>query len=272
MSVKIVAEIGINHNGDKNLLKQLVGVASVTHCDYVKLQKRCPDACVPEAQKGVMRDTPWGRMSYLDYKKRIELGDDEYGFMASHSPLPWFVSVWDIESVEWLARVGATPYVKIPSAKATDIDLLLAVAETHLPVILSTGMCDIRDVHSAVDALIPCDEMILMHSVSAYPLEDRDCNLRAMQALMDEFGYPVGYSDHTRGIHMAVAAVALGACMIEKHITIDRTIWGTDQAASLEPAGLEKMVRDIRAVEAGMGDGVVRVEECELEAKARLRG
>ncbi len=268
--VEVIAEVGINHNGDFNLAKQLIQVALDADCDYVKFQKRTPELCVPEAQKSVERDTPWGRMTYLEYKKRIEFSS--HVFQAFHYFYPGsriFASVWDVPSAQLMASLKP-PFLKIPSAKITDLELLDACNATGIPLIISTGMSTDREVETAVNR---CYDNIacIMHAVSAYPCEDIDSNLAMIESLHC-YGFPVGFSDHTRGLHMAAAAVAFGATMIEKHITLDRTMWGTDQSASIEPDGLKKYVRNLRAVAAGMGTGVKRVLPCEESARKKLRG
>lgn len=271
MNIKIIAEIGINHNGDVETAKDLIDAADVAGCDYVKFQKRTPEICVPPKQRNIVKQTPWGEMTYMDYKKRMEFEALEYDQIEEYAN-NWFVSVWDTESVKFIENGYDPDYYKIPSALLTDTELLRSVADTGRPVILSTGMSTTGEIETALRTLSPAHRVMLMHSVSCYPLNDSDANLRAIETLQ-AFGYPVGYSDHTRGLHMACAAVAMGVQMIEKHITLDRTMWGTDQSASLEPEALRKFVRNIRAVEAGMGNGDKEsVQECELEAKRRLRG
>lgn len=264
--IEIVAEIGINHNGDADTAIDMAQMAQRAGCDFVKFQKRTPELCVPEAQKNVMKSTPWGEMTYLEYKRHIELSEKEYDLINESIDIPWFFSVWDVPSVAVAMRYNSE-YIKIPSAKLTDDDLVRACFNTGRTVILSTGMSDMEEVRASMLNA----RMMLMHAVSAYPLEDGDANLSAIHELRKTH-IPVGYSDHTRGIHIPEAAAALGACMIEKHITLDRAMWGTDQGASIEEGGLTKMVRNIRAIEAAMGDGVKRLQSCEMEAKWKLRG
>jgi len=269
--MKIVAEIGINHNGQINFAKLMMEKAREAGCDYVKFQKRTPELCVPDAQKNIIRETPWGKMTYLDYKKHIEFGKDDYDIIDNDGT-NWFASVWDEPAVDFIEENYNVPYYKIPSAMLTDTDLLERVADTGKPVILSTGMSTMKQIEAAFDICSSAPFVILMHSVSAYPLEDYDSNLNMIPALQKQFGCPVGYSDHTRGLHMACAAAALGACMIEKHITLDRAMWGTDQSASVETHALPLFVRNIRAVISGMGDGQKDgVIPCERPAYARLR-
>jgi len=271
----IVAEIGINHNGSLETAKKLMDVAVAAGCDYVKFQKRTPALCVPEEQKGVMRETPWGRIPYLDYKERIEFSMEEYEEINRYAQkigIEWFASVWDNPSLDFINQFDV-PYIKIPSALNEKLVLIADACETGKHVIVSTGM--LEDVsalalHGALYRL--AQAYTLMHSVSGYPVEDHNADLSCIRGLRELKITNIGYSDHTRGIHMAVAAVGMGATMIEKHITLDRTMWGTDQAASIEPQGLEKMVRNIRGVCSGWGKGVFTVRECEAEAKRRLKG
>ena len=269
--IDIIAEIGINHNGSALIAYELIEVAREAGCNYVKFQKRTPSICVPELQKNKRKMTPWGEMSYLEYKEHIEFCIDKYRFIDC-CELPWFASVWDIPSVDFMeCNFPETPYYKIPSALLTDCELLLRASETGHAVILSTGMSTMHEIEIALNMLIAAPSVTLMHSVSCYPLEDENANLEAIETLKT-FGYPVGYSDHTKGIHMSCAAAAMGVTMIEKHITLDRTMWGTDQSASLEPALLQHLVRNVRSIELGMGDGLKNeVQECEQEALERLR-
>ena len=260
--VDIVAEIGINHNGSLETALEMIKVAKDAGCDYVKFQKRDPDLCVPEDQKSVMRDTPWGRMTYIEYKHRMEFDYIDYDTIAQYCRacgMKWFMSVWDEPSLKF-AESYNHEIIKIPSALNEDIKLIERASELFNLVIVSTGMLTFESFDAIYKALL-CPDFMLMHAVSAYPLEDKDANLAVL-----ERGLHKGYSDHTKGIHMAVAAVGMGATMIEKHITLDRTMWGTDQSASLEPDGLRKMVRNIRSVCAGWGDGSLKVRECEKEA------
>jgi len=271
--VDIVAEIGINHNGSLETALELIKVAKDAGCDYVKFQKRDPDLCVPVEMRDVMRDTPWGRMSYIDYKHKIEFDFEEYNQIDAYCKelgIGWFMSVWDIPSLEFAGRYNPE-IIKIPSALNEDLELIFRANELCERLVVSAGMADAHAVSHMMVVMGEATEAVLLHSVSCYPLEDKDAELSSMRQLDGNYPY-VGYSDHTKGIHMAVAAVGMGANMIEKHITLDRTMWGTDQSASLEPEGLRKMVRNIRSVCAGWGDGSLRVRECEAETIRRLKG
>ena len=270
--VYIIAEIGINHNGDIAIAKQLMDVAAQSGCNAVKFQKRTPAICVPEDQKSQMRETPWGTMTYLEYKERTEFGQSEYEQIDAYAKklnIHWFASPWDLPSVDFL--LGFSPVcIKVASASLTDTALLSKIAATKVPLILSTGMSTMNEIESAV-ALISNTQFGLAHATSTYPCQPTELNLRMIQTLDSKFKVPVGYSGHETGLATTVAAVALGATFIERHITLDRSMWGTDHSASVEPTGLDRLVRDIRNTEAALGNGVKCVFDSELPVKARLR-
>lgn len=268
----VIAEIGINHNGDVGLAERLIDVAAEAGCDAVKFQKRTPEVCVPPDQRDRRRETPWGEMSYLEYKHRLEFGHAEYeilGQRAVSAGLQWFASPWDVPSVTFLEDLGVVAH-KVASACLTDDDLLAAIAETRKPVLLSTGMSTIDEVDRAVD-ILEGSPLALLHTTSTYPCPAEETNLLMIRTLEDRYGLPVGYSGHERGLQVSIAAVALGAVAVERHITLDRAMWGSDHAASLEPQGLMHLVRDIRLVEEAMGDGVKRIFPGEVEPRHRLR-
>lgn len=270
--VYIIAEIGINHNGDIAIAKQLMDVAAQSGCNAVKFQKRTPAICVPEEQKLQMRETPWGTMTYLEYKERTEFGQSEYEQIDAYAKklnIHWFASPWDLPSVDFL--LGFNPVcIKVASASLTDTALLSKIAATRVPLILSTGMSTMDEIESAV-ALISNTQFGLAHATSTYPCQPTELNLRMIQTLDSKFKVPVGYSGHETGLATTVAAVAMGATFIERHITLDRSMWGTDHSASVEPTGLDRLVRDIRNTEAALGNGVKCVFDSELPVKARLR-
>ena len=269
----VIAEIGLNHNGDVELAKQLIDVAADAGADAVKFQKRTPEIATPEHMRSTPRETPWGTMTYLDYRRRVEFGRDEYIEISDYAllrGLEWFASPWDVPSVAFLDDLGVVAH-KVASAGLTDIELLEALRDTGKPVILSTGMSTIDQIDRAIDVL-GTDRLVLMHATSTYPMEPEEANLRVIPVLRDRYpGVPVGYSGHERGLQISLAAVALGAVAVERHITLDRTMWGSDHAASLEPAGLQHLVRDIRVIEAALGDGVKRVFPGEFAPMAKLR-
>lgn len=269
----VIAEIGLNHNGDVEVAKRLIDVAANAGANAVKFQKRTPEIATPEHMRDVPRETPWGTMSYLDYRRRVEFGRDEYievGDYATMRGLDWFASPWDVPSVEFLEELNVVAH-KVASASLTDIELLEALRATGKPIILSTGMSTPEQIDRAMQTL-DTDRVILMHATSTYPMEPEEANLRVITTLRDRYpGVPVGYSGHERGLQISLAAVALGAVAVERHITLDRTMWGSDHAASLEPGGLEHLVRDIRIIETAMGDGVKRVFPGEQAPMAKLR-
>ncbi len=271
-SCYLIGEIGINHNGDVEIAKKLIELAKASGCDAVKFQKRTPDLCVPENQRDILRETPWGLISYIDYKKRVEFSEEEYSAIDAccrSTGITWFASCWDIPSVDFMERF-TPPCYKIPSASLTDDELLEYTASKGRPILLSTGMSTLDQIDHAV-ALLPRESLVVLQACSTYPAPYEELNLKVIPALRDRYGVPVGYSGHESGIASTVAAVALGAAVIERHITLDRSMWGTDQAASLGPSGLQKLVRDIRLVETALGDGRKRVFESEVAVMKKLR-
>lgn len=271
--VFVIAEIGINHDGSVETALDLVDGAVRAGCDAVKFQKRTPTVCVPRQHWNVERETPWGRMTYIEYRHRIELDEDGFARIDAHCRargIPWFASCWDVESVALVERFDP-PCHKVASACLTDDDLLRAKRATGKPIILSTGMSTVAEIDRAVDVLGTTD-LLLAHSTSTYPCEPDELNLRAMGTLAARFPTcPVGYSGHELALAPTVAAVALGATFVERHITLDRTRWGTDHAASLELDGFAELVRQIRVVERALGDGIKRVYDRELPQRAKLR-
>lgn len=270
--VYVIAEIGINHNGDLDIAKKLIDVAALAGCDAVKFQKRTPELCVPDEQKDLKRETPWGVMTYLEYRYRVEFGFEQYAEIDRHCKargIAWFASCWDELSVDFIEQFDPVCY-KIASASVTDMALLNKLKSTGRPLILSTGMSHMEEIRRAVNAL-PKDRLALCHATSSYPCKPEELNLRMIETLGREFNLPVGYSGHEVGLQTTYAAVALGACLVERHITLDRAMWGSDQAASVEPQGLVRLVRDIRVIERSLGDGVKAVYESEKPIRAKLR-
>jgi N-acetylneuraminate synthase len=270
--VFIAAEIGINHNGDLNIAKRLIDVAVMAGCNAVKFQKRTPEKAVPSDYQNVMRETPWGLISYLDYRRKVEFGLDEYREIDRYCRergIAWFASCWDEDSVNFIEQF-TPPCYKIASASLTDASLLRKVHTTGRTIILSTGMSTIDEIDQAV-AILGCENLVLAHSTSTYPCPPSELNLRMIPALRSRFHCPVGYSGHEVGLQTTYAAVTLGAAFVERHITLDRAMWGSDQAASIEPSGLIRLVRDIRVIEQALGDGIKRVYDSEMKARQRLR-
>jgi N-acetylneuraminate synthase len=242
-------------------------------CDAVKFQKRTPELCVPLEQWNVMRDTPWGRMSYIDYKRKIEFGPDEFeqiDALCKKLGVMWFASCWDLPSIEVIEHFGP-PCYKAASASLTDHELLRAMKATSRPLIISTGMSSVEEIDAAVSA-VGHKHLLIAHSTSTYPCPVDELNLRMIRTLKREYPRcPIGYSGHETGLAPTWAAVALGATFIERHITLDRAMWGTDHAASVELSGLERLVGQIRDVERAVGDGIKRVYESELPIRQKLR-
>ena len=270
--VFITAEIGINHNGDLSIAKRLIDVAAMAGCDAVKFQKRTPEKAVPAEYRQVMRETPWGLMTYLEYRQKVEFGRHDYAEIdryCKEKGLLWFASCWDEESVDFIEQFGP-PCYKVASASLTDLPLLSKIRSTGRPMIISTGMSTQDEIEAAVSFLSDRN-LLIAHSTSAYPCAPQELNLRMIQTLRSRFDCPVGYSGHEVGLQTTLAAVTLGAAFVERHITLDRAMWGSDQAASVEPWGLMRLVRDIRVIEQALGDGVKRVYESEMQARQRLR-
>lgn len=270
--VYVIAEIGINHNGSLDNALRLIDAAVKAGCDAVKFQKRTPEKCVPPDQRSKMRETPWGSMTYLDYRYKVEFGEPEYREIDRYcrdKAITWFVSPWDVDSVAFMEKFD-TPCYKIPSALVTDTELLKAVRSTGRPVILSTGMSTMEEIRAAV-SILGLENLVITHCTSTYPCDPKELNLRTILSLKREFPCPIGYSGHEVGLPTTVAAVAMGACCVERHVTLDRAMWGSDQAASLEPQGLERLVKYVRVVEQSLGDGIKRVYESELPVMKRLR-
>ncbi len=268
----VVAEIGINHNGSLELAKQLVDAAAAAGCDAVKFQKRTPELATPPDMRDRLRETPWGTMTYLDYRYRVEFGEAEYAALDAHCRalgLAWFASCWDEPSVDFIERFEP-PCYKIQSAAVTDGALLNRLRATGRPLVLSTGMSTMPQIAAAVDRLAGVP-LVLTHSTSTYPCPPEEINLRMIETLRATFPYPVGYSGHEVGLPTTVAAVALGACYVERHLTLDRAMWGSDQAASVEPQGFQRLVRYVRTVEASLGDGVKQIYDSERPVMERLR-
>lgn len=270
--VFLIAEIGINHNGDLDTAVQLINKTADAGFDAVKFQKRTPDLCVPSEQRNLMRQTPWGEMRYIDYRNRVEFSYEDYlviDKVCRKRGLLWFASCWDIPSVDFMERFNP-PCYKIASASLTDDNLLQFIRKKGKPVILSTGMSTMAEIDHAV-SLFDIDALVLAHTTSSYPCDINELNLNMIKTLKRRFGCPVGYSGHEKGIFMSPVAVGAGAVMIERHVTLNCEMWGSDQAASLDPDDFGRLVNDIRRVEKAMGNGIKQVYESEESAIAKLR-
>lgn len=273
--VYMIAEIGINHNGDMQIAKRLIDGTFAVGWDCVKFQKRNPDKCVPEDQKNLPKETPWGKMTYLEYKKRMEFEKKEYDYVDNYckeKPIDWTASVWDIDSLEFI-RKYKVPFLKIPSAMLTNDELLVASAETGIPILLSTGMSTLEETDNAVNLLKKhANQYALLVCNSSYPANLNELNLRSIQKLKERYDCVIGYSGHEFGLDSTTIAVALGAQIVERHITLNHSMWGTDQSSSVEIQGMDKLAKQIRNVKFELGDGEKKVYESELFSRKKLRG
>lgn len=256
--VKVIAEIGINHNGSVELAKRLIDAAIVSGCDYAKFQKRTPDICVPDAQKDKMRDTPWGRMRYIDYKKKIEFEKDEYDELFEYvqdKPIEIFASVWDKPSADFMSQY--TNITKVGSALITDLDLCSYARSKSETFLVSTGMSTEEEIEACVMA---CNPDVIMHTNSTYPSPYNELNLNYINWLKSKWAdKEIGYSGHEYGLVTTFATIPMGCTWIERHLTLDRTMWGSDHLASVEPQGFIKLVKGVRTIESAMGVGGPRV-------------
>jgi N-acetylneuraminate synthase len=271
--VFIIAEIGINHNGSLEIAKKMIDGALFAGCDAVKFQKRTPEICVPRDQWNLERDTPWGRITYIEYRHRVEFDADQFAEIVRYCQekgIFWLASCWDEPSVEFIEQFEPKLY-KAASASLTDHSLLLKKKATSKPLMISTGMSNITEIESAV-SLLGTDNLMIAHSTSTYPCKPEELNLRMIETLKMKYpGCPIGYSGHEVGLAPSWAAVVLGARFIERHITLDRSMWGTDQSASVEILGMHQLVRNIRDIENSLGDGVKRVYPSEIASLKKLR-
>ena len=270
-----IGEIGINHNGDMQVAKRLIDAAFACQWDCVKFQKRNPDVCVPEHQKSIIKDTPWGRMTYLDYKYKVEFGKDEYNIIDEYSkqkPIDWAASVWDLDSLEFILRYDV-PFLKMPSALITNDELVSETAKTKIPMIISTGMSTIEEIDNAVNLIIKEGvNPVIMHCNSSYPTPKDELNLRVIETLKDRYNTTIGYSGHEEDLEATVIAVTLGAKVIERHITLSHDSWGTDQKSSLEVVGMDVLRKRCIEVDKMLGSNEKQVTKSEIEIRKKLRG
>lgn len=270
----LIGEIGINHNGELDNAQSLVYMAHAFGFDAVKFQKRNPDVCVPESKKNDIRSTPWGDMTYLDYKHRIEFGAAEYNAINNtciQLGLDWSASPWDMDSLDFLDSYNL-PWIKVSSAALTDLNMIEECAKRYDWVIMSTGMATMEEIGTAVEAAKAAKRITLLHCNSEYPAPVDGLNLNCIKTLSQQFPHcEVGYSGHEYGLVTSIASVALGATVIERHITLDKTMWGTDHMCSVEPHGMIKLARGVRELESALGDGVKKVSEAEMEKAASQR-
>jgi N-acetylneuraminate synthase len=271
--VFVIAEIGINHNGSLEVAKRMIDGAVLAGVDAVKFQKRTPELCVPKDQWNIERDTPWGRMTYIDYRYKVEFSREDYESIDKYCRernILWFASAWDEGAVDFLEYFDP-PCYKAASASLTDLSLLQKMKSTGRPLILSTGMSTMQEIERGV-ATAGTDQLLIAHSTSTYPCPVEQLNLRMISTLREKWPEcPIGYSGHETGLAPTWAAVSLGATHVERHITLDRAMWGSDQAASVELGGLLRLVANIRDIERAMGDGVKKVHESEMAARKKLR-
>ena len=270
-----IGEIGINHNGDLSIVKKLIDAVNACNWDCAKFQKRNPDVCVPEHQKSVMRETPWGRMSYLDYKYRVELGSHEYYFIKKYSaekPVDWTASVWDLDSLEFLMKYSV-PFIKIPSALITDKELVTECAKSGTQIIMSSGMSTLQEVDDAFNTITKHSgkKPVVMHTNSSYPTPRKELNLALIPFYKERYECTIGYSGHEPDLEPTVIAVSLGAEVVERHITLSHDLWGTDQKSSLEVIGMDKLRKRCIDIKDMLGSGIKEVTESELPIRKKLR-
>lgn len=268
----IIAEIGINHNGDLETAKDMILKAKETGVSAIKFQKRTPELCVPKEQRDMMRETPWGYITYMEYRERVEFSKEDYqeiDSLCKELDIDWFVSVWDEPSVDFMEPFNPICY-KLASASLTDHALLRKVRATGRPMILSTGMSTGEQIKEAVD-VVGLDDLVILHATSTYPCDPAELNLKMIPTLKEQFSCPIGYSGHEVGLITSVVAVSMGACVVERHFTLDRSMWGSDQAASVEPGGFRLLTKYIRVTEMALGDGVKQVYDSEKSSMKKLR-
>ena len=271
--VFVIGEIGINHNGSLEIVKKIIAGAKHAGCDAVKFQKRTPENCTPKDQWNIERDTPWGRMTYIDYRHKIEFGETEYAEIDKYCKeigIIWFASCWDEDAVDFIKQFNP-PLYKTASASLTDFALLEKHKKLNKPILMSTGMSTIEQIDKAI-SFMDKNNLMIAHATSAYPCKNEELNLKMIETLKNKYpDIPIGYSGHEVGLAPTWAAVALGACLVERHITLDRAMWGTDHAASVEVGGMERLIANIRDIEISLGDGIKKVYDSELGQIEKLR-
>ena len=275
--VYLIAEIGINHNGEMSIVKRLIDAAHSIGWNAVKFQKREPDVCVPEKQKNIIRDTPWGKMTYLEYRKKIEFGYDHYHEINNYCKskdrnMDWTASVWDIESLNFLMEFKDIPFIKIPSAKINDNQLLEEASKTKKQLVISTGMSTLEEVDNAVNLILKNTiKPIIMHTNSSYPSPLNELNLSLIPFYANRYNCVIGYSGHEPNLEPTVIAVSLGAKIIERHVTIDKNLWGSDQKASLSIHGMDILYKRIEDYHEVIGQPIKKIFPSEIKAREKLR-
>ncbi len=271
--VFVIAEIGINHNGSVDLAKKMIAGAAAAGADAVKFQKRTPELCVPKEQWNLERDTPWGRITYIDYRYKVEFTKEQYAEIdkfCKDNNILWTASCWDEPSVDFIEEFDIQ-FHKAPSAALTDIELLKRMKQSGLPLMLSSGMSTEEHIQTALNELGE-ENLLLAHATSTYPCKLQELNLAYIQKLKEKYpAMPIGYSGHETGLAPTWAAVVLGANFVERHITLDRAMWGTDQAASVEIGGFIKLIQNIKDIELSIGDGIKKVYDSEVPIMKKLR-
>ena len=270
----LIGEIGVNHNGDIDVAKKLIFMSKQLGLDAVKFQKRSPELCTPPAVRDKIRETPWGDMTYLDYRKRIEFSKSQYEEIDAYCRMigiTWFASAWDVDSVKFLDKFNL-PIQKVASAMNSNFEFLEELASRRIFTMVSTGMSDYEHIDKVVDVFVKAQcPFMLMHTTSTYPADDSILNLSAITTMRNRYGVEVGYSGHESSVFPSQVAGALGARVIERHITLDRTMWGSDQSASLAEAGIHELRSSLDRLPAILGDGIKKIEPGEMEAAKRLR-
>ena len=272
----LIAEIGINHNGDLDIAKRLIDASYAIGWDCVKFQKRTPDICVPDHQKNILRETPWGKITYIEYKHKVEFDENQYShiddYCSSKSPcIDWTASVWDLDSLDFILNYKKIPFIKIPSAMMNNHELLKECATSDKPIIFSTGMSTLQEVDNAVNLVSKYNNnFCLMHTNSTYPSPIEDLNLSLIPFYKDRYKCTVGYSGHEYNIEPSVMAVALGAKVIERHITLDHEMWGTDHKASLTISGMDRLLVRIKTAEKALGKPLKKITETEKDIRKKL--
>ncbi len=271
----LIAEIGINHNGDLDIAKKLIDATNACEWDCAKFQKRNPDVCVPEEQKNLLRQTPWGELKYIDYKYKVEFEKKEYDIINEYCDdknLEWTVSVWDLDSLDFINNYNV-PFIKVPSAHITNQELLSQSAKTKIPVIISTGMSDWKIIDNAVEVLEKENsQYAILHCNSTYPAPHEELNLNVITAMQDRYDCMIGYSGHEFDLDPSVIAVTLGAKIIERHITLDHNMWGTDHGSSLEVHAMDLLNKRIKDINKILGSDDKIITDSEIPVMKKLRG
>ena len=272
--VYFIGEIGINHNGDLQIAKKLIDAVNACNWACAKFQKRNPDICVPEHQKSIPRDTPWGTMSYIEYKHKIEFGKKEFDQIEEYciaKPIDWTASVWDLDSLEFLKNYKV-PFIKIPSAMITDLELVTECAKTGLQIVMSTGMSTLEEVDRAVNIIMKNGKKpAIMHTNSSYPSPIEELNLNLIPFYKERYGCTIGYSGHEEDLQASMLAVLLGAKIVERHITLSHNMWGTDQKASLEVHAMDMLKKRCENIDIILGSAIKTVTKSEIKIREKLR-